>query len=94
VSVRQCEDDARAASGLEAGPVKVHSPVLPVLDWGWLLGFHPICDKVGECLRLDRDPGDITDVEPVEFKGPFHDASGRITISPSSTVDTTITVCQ
>lgn len=38
------------------------------VDCGRLLSLRPLCDKVGE---LDRRPRGITDVESIEFEGPF-----------------------
>lgn len=47
---------------------------------GWFLSLHTLCDEVSKGLRLDRYPRDITDVEFIEFEGPFHDASEHIMI--------------
>lgn len=42
--------------------------------------LSPLYDEVDKSLGLDRIPGDIADIEPVELKGPFGDASRRIRI--------------
>lgn len=40
------------------------------VDCGRLLSLRPLRDKVGE---LDRRPRGITDVESIEFEGPFRE---------------------
>jgi hypothetical protein len=81
VSLRQCEDNVCAAFNIEVGSIELHGLVLWVLDGGWFLSLHPLRDEVGKGMRIDNRPADVTDVEFVEFEGPFRDAPGHITIS-------------
>ena len=67
-------------------PIKVHGPVLRVVDWDMSLHICPLGDEIGECLRLDRVAEPKIDCIGVELDRAFDDeAAGSLLwrMSPS-----------